>query len=51
MVEFFHEVWEWLTAVFEHWHGYVSGTALAFGLELIEKFRDWKPSKRVFLIR
>ena len=32
----------------EHWHGYVSGGSIAFGLELIKKFRDWEPSKKVF---
>jgi hypothetical protein len=47
-MEFLHDLLEWFMAVIEHWHGYVSGTALAFGLELIKKFRDWEPSKKIF---
>jgi hypothetical protein len=43
-----HAFLEWMIAVTEHWHGYVSGTILAFVLELIKRFRDWEPSKRVF---
>lgn len=47
-MEVLHAFSEWVIAVLEHWHGYVSGTVLAFGLELIKKFREWEPSKRVF---
>jgi hypothetical protein len=42
------DFWMWVLAVIEHWHGYVSGGVLAFGLELLERFREWKPSKKVF---
>lgn len=47
-METFHNVWEWVNAVIHNWHGYVSGGALAFGLELVKKFREWEPSKKVF---
>jgi len=47
-METLHNINVWTLAVLDHWHGYVSGGAIAFGLELIEKFREWKPSKKVF---
>jgi hypothetical protein len=42
-----HEVWEWGLAVLEHWHGWLSGGLIAFGLELGDRIWDWKPSKKL----
>jgi hypothetical protein len=47
-MELLRNILDWAMAVIEHWHGYVTGSTLAFGLELIKKFRDWEPSKKVF---
>lgn len=44
-MEIINDLWEWVTAVFEHWHGFVSGGVLAFCLEQSEKIWDWKPPK------
>lgn len=49
-MELVHDIWEWVIAVFEHWHGYVSGGILAFALEYGEKLWDWKPSKKWIVI-
>jgi len=48
--EFFNDLSQWGLAVIEHWHGWVSGGILAFGLELGDRFWDWKPSKRTYFI-
>ncbi|MFZ0817224.1 MAG: hypothetical protein WAM78_17010 [Candidatus Sulfotelmatobacter sp.] len=41
---------EWVVAVFEHWHGWLSGGVLAFGLEVGDKLWDWKPNKKAFAV-
>lgn len=47
-MDFWKDIWEWGVAVFEHWHGYVSGTILAFAFEWGEKLKlwEWKPPKK-----
>jgi len=47
-MDILHYIGEWITAVFEHWEGYVSGGVIGFSLELWKRFRDWEPSKKVF---
>jgi hypothetical protein len=49
-MEYLHKFPEWMVAVFEHWHGWLSGGLLAFVLELGEKLWDWKPPKRAFVV-
>jgi hypothetical protein len=49
-MEFLRGFPEWLLAVTEHWHGWVSGGVLAFGLEIGEKLWKWEISKRAFAI-
>jgi hypothetical protein len=41
---------EWVVAVIDHWHGWVSGGFLAFVLEVADKLWDWKISKRTFAV-
>lgn len=41
---------QWLVALLEHWHGWVSGGVLAFALELGDRLWDWKPSKKIFAV-
>jgi hypothetical protein len=45
------DIWEWSVAVFEHWHGYVSGTIIAFAFEWGEKLKlwEWKPPKKLLV--
>jgi hypothetical protein len=49
-MEQLHGFPEWVVAVIEHWHGWVSGGVLAFGLEVGDKLWDWKIGKRTFAI-
>ncbi|HUL34533.1 MAG TPA: hypothetical protein VL128_11655 [Candidatus Eisenbacteria bacterium] len=49
-MEFLHEFFEWVVAVFEHWEGYVFGGVVGVGLELFKRFRDWEPNKKVFSV-
>jgi hypothetical protein len=39
----------WIAAVFEHWHGWVSGSVIAFGLELGEHLWHWTPRKKLYI--
>jgi hypothetical protein len=49
-MEFLRDLGEWVVAMLEHWHGWVSGGVLAFGLEISDRIWDWKPSKRLFFV-
>lgn len=49
-METFHPVLVWVIAVIEHWHGYVSGAAVGFFLEVFERLKGWKPNKKVFAV-
>jgi len=49
-MEQLHGFPEWVVAVIEHWHGWLSGGILAFVLEIGEKLWEWKPKKRVLAI-
>ena len=49
-MEIFRDVWGWAVAVIEHWHGWVSGGVLAFGLEISDRIWEWKPSKALFIV-
>jgi hypothetical protein len=49
-VELVNQFWEWTISVIEHWHGWVSGGVLAFGLEIAEKAWDFKISKKAFVV-
>jgi hypothetical protein len=44
------DFWTWIVAVIEHWHGWVSGSFIAFVLELGDRFWDWKPSRKLFAL-
>jgi hypothetical protein len=48
-MDLLRDFWEWVLAVLENWHGYVSGGVLAFGLEISDRLWDWKPSKKIFI--
>ena len=47
---YLHSFSGWVAAVLEHWHGWVSGGVLAFGLEIVEKVWEWKIPKKAFLL-
>jgi len=46
-MEILRDMWDWVIAVLEHWHGWVSGSLLAFFFELGDKIWEWKPSKKL----
>jgi hypothetical protein len=48
-MEILHGLPEWFASLLEHWHGWLSGSILAFALELGEKIWDWKPPKKAFI--
>jgi len=47
-MELLRDVWECVTAVFEHWHGWVSGGIFALVLEVGDQLWNWKPSKKLY---
>jgi hypothetical protein len=45
-MELIRDFWEWVVAVFEHWHGYVGGGIVAFVLDNGDRLFDWKPQRK-----
>jgi len=42
--------WEWILAVLEHWELIVAAGAIAFILDLIDKFFEWKMPKKYYAV-
>jgi hypothetical protein len=49
-VNYLHGFSDWVAAVFEHWHGWVSGGALAFFLEIGDRLKKWEIKPRIFAV-
>ncbi len=44
-----HGFGEWIAAVLEHWHGWVSGSVIAFALEIGEKVWKFEVPRKLFI--
>ena len=49
-MNYFHGFPDWVVAVFEHWHGWVSGGVLAFFLEVGDRLKKWEIKPRIFAV-